>query len=174
MGRSRSGGRQVVVVSHFERVVVLLDLFLVGWVVAGDVGDVLSIRTPGKLFNSVGRVGDFLRVATTHRHNQNLWAIFLSCAVVFLFLGVGHDRHECQPVAARGPARRSHILAIEGQHSLGSGRHIDQHQFVVVAIFLEIRTRHHADDGLAVRRDLGIGNGDDPRHVVELDAALLS
>jgi hypothetical protein len=31
---------------------------------------------------------------------------------------------------------------------------------------------HHAGDGLAIRRNMGIGNGNDLRQVVELDVAL--
>src|ERR1700722_860828 len=59
MRRSRRGSRQVVVVPYFERVVVLLNFFLVGWVVAGDVSDILSVWAPGKLLDPVGRIGDF-------------------------------------------------------------------------------------------------------------------
>jgi hypothetical protein len=168
--RSRRGSRQVVIVSNFERVIVLINLFLVGRVVAGDIGDVLSVRPPAKLFDSVGRIRDFLRVATAHWHDENLRAVFLFCSVVFLVLGVGRARQECQPVAARRPAGRAHVLAIEGQHSGGTARHVDYHQFAVSAVFFEIRTRNDTNDGLAVGRNLGIGNGHDIRQVVELDA----
>ena len=158
MRRSRRDSRQVVVVPDLKRVVVLFNLFLVGWVVAGDVSDVLSLRSPGKLLNSVGCIGDFLRVAAAHRHDKHLRAIFLFCGVltcgvvfrvggvIFPVFGVGHDRKECQFAAARGPTRRPYPLAVEGQHSLGTGRHFDQHQFVVGTILVEILPRYHADD----------------------------
>src|SRR5215469_3972264 len=124
MRRSRCARRQVVVVPYLERVVVFLDLFLVEWVVAGDVSDILSVWSPGKLLNPVGRIGNFLRVTTAHRHDENLRGVSPFFGVVFLFLSVRYHRNKFLPIAAGGPSRRPHPLTIEGQHSLGTGSHV--------------------------------------------------
>lgn len=141
---------QVVVVSHLERIIVFLDLFLVGRVVAGDVRDVLAVRPPSELFDPVGSVGGFPGVSAGHGHDEYLRAIF-SFGDIVLARRIGHDRHEGQPVAARGPAGGSHPPAAGRQHPLRAAGHIYQHQFAVGAVRVEIRPRYHADDRFAVR-----------------------
>src|SRR5579859_7048996 len=92
--RLRSFCRQIIVVSHLERVIVFFDLLLVLRLIRRHVSDLSSIRPPRELLYAIRRVADLFGFAPAHRHNENLRLRVPSNSVV---------GGEGQPVPVRRP-----------------------------------------------------------------------
>ena len=160
----RGGGREVVVVANLEGVVVGLDRLLVRRLVGRDVGDVAPVRAPRELLDAFRGVRDLSRIAAAHREDEELGLRGLARA------GLAEER---EPVAARRPARRGHVLAPVGQRprARARGRQRQEHELALPRVVLDVGARDDADDGFPIRRDLRVRHAHDPVEVGNLHAA---
>src|SRR5205085_12222603 len=95
---------EVVVVADLERAIVLV--LVRDRIVAGDVCDLRSVRTPGELLHTALRVGDAARVAAVHRRDPDLPLAF------------GSVREERDLGAVGRPSRPGHAAALERERAL--------------------------------------------------------
>src|SRR5712672_1034410 len=77
VGRQSRFCFEITIVANFEGIQMLLNFLFVSGLVRGDESDVVSVRPPGELFYTTGRVGDFLGIAPAHGKNENLSFFFL-------------------------------------------------------------------------------------------------
>src|SRR5712664_4432463 len=115
------------------------DFLLVLGLVGSDVGNLLPVGPPGKLLNPVRRVGNLPCFAAGHGENENLR--------LRVFSGSVHGDKR-QAVAAGRPARRAYTFALVGQDMLRSRSDLNQDEFAIAPVLVEIWPRDDENDGL--------------------------
>ena len=164
MDRLGGGPNQIVVVADFEGVVVS---FLAGpdrSRVRGGVGDLAAGRIPGVLVDTVLGRGHPAGLAAGHRQHEHLHARGV--------LRIRH-RHERDPGSVGRPSGAEHSPAVVRERSSGAGRGVDQEEFPVVPVLIEVGAGNHHRDPAAVRREGDVVDPDQLAEAVKIETRSL-
>ncbi len=171
----------------------MFDGLGVGRLVGGDIGDLPPVGAPGEGIDAVLGGGNADRVATLHRHDEDLGLLFvlvllrtrvlaaggLGFAGVtgicgFVGCGIAVESQvvgqKGEPAAVRRPGRRREARALPGQGTPGTSGHVDEVDLLASLVALPVRRRDDHRNLATVRGDPGIAQAHQSSQVLELEA----
>ena len=163
--RPRCLGSEVIIVTHFEGVIVAFGPALSLRLVHRLEGDLPTVGTPRELPHTGRSTGDLLRVAAVGPHHEHLNLCVLARA----------GEIEEGELAVRGrPPRLGDSSPLVGEDALRSGHDVDEDELALVAVVVVVRPGHHHHNGPAVRRDLRIVEPCELREIGEFESPRLT